>query len=214
MGKPFSIDDFEDAVQEYREDWQFADDHLRSLCMRHPRHSEEAVINAKLLVVGRVYSTGVERAVGIRAEGTSAIQTIATHILNNGVAFDRLIGALPRDLEHLSVDRLPQVIATHGAVVSLMRPVMREDRSVRSFSSKYLHFHCPLVPIFDSVVAASIPSLVRWRDTLRIVPEVPGYDPIYYEYVMRLWRLNNMVEAVRSMSPTPRELDCYVLTRR
>src|SRR5580692_7458528 len=51
------------TMADYKENWQLTDEVLLRLCRDHPNHDTQASVNAKVIIVGRSYATGIERKV-------------------------------------------------------------------------------------------------------------------------------------------------------
>jgi len=71
-----------------------------------------------------------------------------------------LIGVLEGDPNVLEVVRAGQLV--HGRLTEPLTGVTTDGKTPRSFVSKYLHFHNPVVPIYDSCALAGSVRLVRW----------------------------------------------------
>lgn len=198
------------AKDEYRDCWALTDQELYRLCRKYPRHDDRAAVNAKLLIVGRSYATGIERQIPSSGSQGSSLAQLAGHLVEQAQLVDDLIQSLPAALEVLSEDLLEPVLEIHSRFVQLLQQVTRDDETPRTFAAKYLHFHRPVVPIFDNVANDFIPKLIRWRKNLEVVPCQAIFDWTYYRYVMRFW---NLFEQVRAMGNqlTTKELDYFVL---
>jgi hypothetical protein len=118
-------------------------------------------VRAKLAVIGRSYSTGIERKV--RSDGTqgSAISQLAEYVDRNHRAVDEVIDVLRGHEEPLTTELLKAIVDGHGKLLRLIEGVTRTGQTPRSFVSKYLHFHAPVVPIYDSVASGALRALVR-----------------------------------------------------
>lgn len=207
----FSAEAYLRAVEQYDEYWRLADEELYRICRDHPGH-DPASVRAKLLIVGRSYATGIERAIKSKGSRVDSLTRLAEHFDQTRTAIDELMRRLTDVSEPLAPDSLRTVVDVHGQLVSHLRPLTRGQRSPRSFVSKYLHFHCPAVPVFDSVVQKTIPKLVRWRDGLMVFPCEDAFDAEYYWFVMRFWNLYQTATAeVRPpLRVSTKGLDCYL----
>jgi hypothetical protein len=102
-----------------------------------------------------------------------------------------------------------QIVELHG---HLARAISRRSGSVflASFVSKYLHFHCPIVPIFDSNAQASIGRFVDWaqvsliRDAMAALPE---WARAYRNFVAAFTVLHERAITETPLKPTVKELD-------
>jgi hypothetical protein len=65
--------------------------------------------------------------------------------------------------EPLDEEKLKVVATAHGPLCRLLCPVLREGVSPRSFAAKYLQFHRPAVPIYESYAFWKLTRLCRWR---------------------------------------------------
>ena len=207
----FSAADYLRAVAEYDRLWRLADEALYRLCREHPGH-DPASVRAKLLIVGRSYATGIERT--IRSNGTqaNALTRLAEHFDGLSSGLDRLLHRLASVAEPLTTASLRAILDVHGQLVAHVRPLTRAALSPRSFASKYLHFHCPAVPIFDSFVQSAIPKLVRWQDALAVVPREDAFDREYWSFAMRFWNLYQtaMAEVQPPSRVSTKGLDYYL----
>ena len=86
------------------------------------------------------------------------------------------------------------IAEVHGEIIQLLLPITREERTPRAFVSKYLHFHFPVVPIYDSYAESSLRSVVRWEPALEVFEKPGRADEEYVWYLMRF--LNLYDEAV------------------
>ncbi len=174
--------DYEESVTNYKDQWRTLDGVLYTLCRDYPGHDRIDGINAKLNIIGRTYSTGIERR--IKSEGTqgSSMLKLADYFFKHRAEIDSLI-------EHIS---------------ALME---------RSFVSKYLHFHNPVFPIYDSVASGEIRRIVPLRSVLNIDFEVDGVsDSEYNDYVKRFFALY-LHSIERGLPITVRSLDFYLIWR-
>jgi hypothetical protein len=102
------------------------------------------------------------------------------------------------------------IVSVHGRFVELLTHITRRNQSPRSFVSKYLHFHHPVVPIFDSVTSGILPSLVPWANALEVFKMPDDADKEYGWHVMRLYALYRCF-ANAHVPLTVKYLDYYLL---
>ena len=202
---------FDRCCRDYSATWSFTDDALYRLCREHPDHSSLNSLNAKLWIIGRTYATGIERKVPTDGRQGGALTRLAKHMLSCRRSLDAIFGRLKTVAEPLSPDQLAVIAAEHGKFVGLLKPLLRREQSPRAFASKYMHFHCPAVPIYDSVAAGVIPKLVRWRGGLAVFDEPSDADQEYARYVMRFWHLYERARRDRP-SLSVRLLDWYLIS--
>jgi hypothetical protein len=202
--------DYRNSVEHYDATWQLLDETLYRVCRENPGHHSRAAVYGKLYLIGRTYATGVERKIATSGAQGSSISQVADYLLRNGEKVDRLLGELGVIREPLTVDGLRSLASVHGRFVRLMARVTQRGQGLRSFVSKYLHFHNPAVPIYDSVADGVLPSLVRWSET-PIIPDMPeNADPSYGWYLMRFFELYGRLRE-KQLQVTVKHLDNYLL---
>jgi hypothetical protein len=212
------------AWSAYKVEWDLVDQVLYKFCRRHPGHGSKA-LNAKLRLIGRTYETGIER--GMRRKGRrpgaegKALNQLADHLHEapNRRAFADLAGRLApiRPPATLTCQALETTVVAHGRFVDLLKPVMRKvkpvmrkERSPRSFASKYLHFHCPAVPIMDSNADNKLSSEYPWRTVYEVFPRPAGADPKYYRFALRFWQVYRRLRK-EGVHVSVRGVDRYLL---
>lgn len=177
------------ACQDYTERWALLDQVLYDLCAKHPTHQTAEEVDAKLWIIGRTYATGIERRVaGQNGVQGGALERVAQHMIKNGGEIDSILASLAGIQEPLDLDKLAAIVAAHGQFVSLLKQITTKGRAPRSFASKYLHFHHPAVPIYDSYVVVTLGRLYA-RQKLDALVEPIEADADYVWYVKRFWRL-------------------------
>jgi len=76
------------------------------------------------------------------------------------------------------------------------------------------HFHCPAVPLIDSIVPQNLSGLIRWKDSFSFSFSIPkGADPEYAKYVMRFYQLYEKVRKARPEAKVKR-VDYYILNAK
>jgi len=181
---------YDKACREYEERWKLADDILYDICNKHPGHSEFSEIYAKVFIIGRSYATQIERKIESTGKqpGESIIK-LAEHYYDNRDQLQDVCNNLKKIPEPLDIGKLEKIIIEHGRIVDLTKQITKDNHAPHSFASKYLHFHCSTVPIFDNWADECLRNLCPWRD-ISIPFDMPvGADEIYYKYAMRFWNL-------------------------
>jgi len=210
MSKAFSADDYRRAVADYGRSWRATDEALYALCRRHPGHADPGGVNAKLWIIGRTYATGIERKIPANGKQGGSMSQLAGHLLAHARQLDDLFARLRRVKEPLDPDKLRTILDLHGQFIALTRPVLRRNQSPRSFASKYMHFHCPAVPIIDTYADRACHRLVRWHKSFCLFDLPAGADETYAWYVLRFWQLYQQARAA-GVRPTVKHLDYYLL---
>lgn len=153
----FDLQLYREAAREHREKWALVQTELCSLCRRHPAHTDKNVLFAKLLIIGRSYATGIERQIANRGKRRGrAIEILGDHLWKQRDKLDRIIASVASVDEPLNAAATRTILDAHGRLVRLIETVTEKQgrgTCARSFASKYLHFHNPAVPIYDSYAA-------------------------------------------------------------
>lgn len=196
----------------FRQQWQrYAkwDEVLSNLCQEHRSHANREAIYAKVYLVGRSYQSGIER-VAIAGRHGTGMDEVAERLLKCGSRVDDWIRTLQPLGSEPARDNLLPVCRAHQGLMDILADVTR--KSPRSFVSKYLHFHAPVVPIYDSY-ASSVVSRRDWRPWTGISPrEAPPkrVDESYWKFCTRILRMAESWRA-EGLQPTARNLDIYLL---
>ena len=91
-----------------------------------------------------------------------------------------------------------------------MNSLIRKNRTPRSFVSKYMHFHCPSIPIYDSIANSSLTQQFRWNDRYEVIEKPKIADEEFYWYVLRFWQFYRELKAKRPKA-TVKLADYYLL---
>jgi len=207
----FSASDYKNATQNYAQDWALLDQTLYRLCSKHPLHTDRLSVTAKVVLIGRTYATGIERKVPTTGtQGSSILQVVKLFVFN-GKQIDQWLARLPQGAASLSSSNVSEILNVHGLILKLLSGLTIDGQSARTFVSKYLHFHNPIVPIYDSVVQEFLPKLVRLRKG-RTTYTAAHADHVYATYVSRFATL--CASASQSATITVRLLDYYLIWKK
>ena len=210
MNNAFSPEAYRHAVTDYDHTWRTTDQTLYDLCRHHPGHSDQADVNAKLWIIGRTYATGIERKIPTKNTQGSSMGQLARYILDHPAEVKAIFEPLARLAEPLRADMLPTIIEQHGRFVRFLQRLTRKRQSPRAFCSKYMHFHCPVVPIIDSFAYRAVRGIQPWQENFQLFSFGEGVDEEYGWYVFRFWQLYR--EAIAAgLTPTVKHLDHYLL---
>lgn len=177
-------------LQTYQQDWEGVDLELYQLCTRRGHVTYDDVFT-KVAIINRVYQAGLTRSLGKGAESK-----VASVFIAQTIAVQNALASLSQ-LPDFSTATAGVLVIEHGAITSMIAGT--ESKWVASFVSKYLHFHCPIVPIYDSRVVENIRTYVprpRLRNARAAFP-APGtsYSTSYYEYLVRFLNLYQRLSA-------------------
>lgn len=192
---------FQKTRDDYKVYWLPADKFLYDLCQKKlPNHDNKAAINAKLLIVGRSYATQIERKIKSDGSQGNALWKLAGHFLRYKRRIDRLIEEIPMG-NQLTKDGLPAVAKAHASLVDILKEIT-EDQTTRSFCSKYLHFHRPIVPLYDQFTVKALKFL-----GIKPTKMLDGGEAGYLRHIEKIYALS---ESLASERPTVKELDYYL----
>ena len=192
------------AIESYRATWQPVDSELYDLCRRRPSQRTFADVYTKVAIIGRVYEAGISRA--WRGAGDPE-----TEVTNEVMEQADLIEHALSDLAGHQFDRATaaQIVELHGHVTKSLT-----HRSggvwLTSFVSKYLHFHCDIVPIYDSNAQRTIGRFVDRRlvaDVRASMADLPEWARAYLNFVSAFVLLWERIEAETSIEPSVKEVD-------
>lgn len=181
-------DQLEAAQRGFDADWGGVDEVLYRVCAESPAHTERRAITAKLVLVGRAYSAGLERCVS-PPPGQQAITVIADYVTAHCADVDAAMAPVLALTEPLACADVETIVAAHGALLEVLRGVTTTGKTPRSFAAKYLHFHNPAVPIYDEYARIRLTKLVPWEGASLPFQRPQGVDPEYYDFCVRFWRL-------------------------
>jgi hypothetical protein len=190
--------------------WAVLEGTLYALCKTYPAHEDPAGSNAKLFLIGRGFATGIERQISSDGKQGSSMSALCSCFRNNHSAIDDIIDTLANVAEPLDEETLGTIATAHGRLCQLLQGVVRERVSPRSFAAKYLHFHCPAVPIYDDYAVRRLTKLCHWQTTYNVHIQPPEADYDYHRFLVRFLQL---YQAVRQIKPgvTVRQLDLFLL---
>ncbi len=181
---------------------------LYGMCRQLPGHTEDADVWAKVWIIGRAYATQIERHQKHKDRLYSVVERVknCASWLDPGIRELRAFGMIP------TVENATAIAQLHHRFVVELSNEMRGRHRPLSFASKYLHFHAPVVPIYDSIARSQLRAAgwYRWRKNwTRRHPEPAGVDLDYWRYCIQIalmadhWKFDGL-------DPTARNLDTYL----
>ncbi len=199
---------FEKAVAERNRNWTKTDAILYQMCRDMPRHDSPGETRAKLLIIGRSYATGIERTVRSKGQQGSSVEQLAEYFCRNATLIDGQMDRI-RSLDGSRVEHFREAVDVHGHLVRILTKKIC-TRSPRSFVSKYLHFHFPFVPIYDSYAQLALSRAIPWTDAVEEAFKSPrSADETYCFFCKRFWTLYEEA-ASRKPQALVKELDRYL----
>jgi len=183
----FNLKAYREACRLYGESWAAPDEVLYGLCKRYSDHSTRNAIYAKLSIIGRTYATGIERQIEVEKE--SALDQLAEFFFENRSAIDSTLGRLANVHEPLALDTLETIVQAHGQLANLLKEKLRDRHTPRSFASKYMHFHCAAVPIYDDITAKQLQHEYCRKKDCAVFTLPKEADEKYYWHTLRFWQM-------------------------
>lgn len=177
----FRAERFETNWGRYLETWLGVDEILYEMCHATPDHTSREDVFQKIAIVDRTYAAGLVRNVPLGE---------ATHILfDNAADIDTMISTIDQSLVLVDRHNAPNILKIHKKLMAYLA-LAAHGHGVRSFVSKYLHFHRKVIPIYDTIALGEITNAVHVRqrhvEDNAPVPYSEEYDSIYWDYVNRL----------------------------
>ena len=205
-----NLKEYDAACADYFRRWATFNDVLYAMCRKYPDHIEPGHINAKFGIIGRSFATGLERKMKSRGGQGSTLAVVGEYVFKHRRDVQEVFEGLAGIKEPLTEERLATIIAAHGCLNRLLRGMTRGRQSLRSFVAKYMHFHCPAVPIYDTFAEKALRREVRWHDDLMVFGSIPRADPQYHWFCARFWHLYQELRRRRKKA-TVRLADVYLL---
>lgn len=205
--RTFLASDYYNSKHEYAQNWKTVDHTLYRLCSDHRSHNRLSSVTAKVAIIGRTYTTGIERKISTAGTQGSSITQVARCFFKHRKKMNRWFTRLGKLAEPLTSSNITEILSIHGLILQLLTKITINEQLARSFVSKYMHFHNPIVPIYDNVANEFMPKLVPLPG-LPIRPTAQA-DPTYAAYVSRFATLYQ--NAASQVRVTVRSLDYYII---
>ena len=189
---------------DYRARWYAVDQELYELCSRRPSQHDFADVYAKVVIIGRVYAAGISRS--SRADGDREA-AVAQGIVRQAAEIDAALKALAS--VQFNRATAARIIELHARTARGLKQYTGE-RWLQSFVSKYLHFHCTLVPILDSRAETCIGGLVDWTSVYSIraaIGRPPDWLTGYYNFATAFVALSERIALEAGASASVKEID-------
>jgi len=189
-------------------DWGAVDEVLYGICRQYPGHAVRREVTAEAALIDRAYAAGLQRQVK-PDPGSQAITLIADFLVDHGAEVDEILATLDAVTEPLDALAMARIVDSHGRLTRLLRQLTTSHSSPRSFTAKYLHFHCSAVPIYDSYAANRLVKLVPWKEVQARFAQPSGADSEYWAFCVRFFRLYKACLNTDS-AVTVKGLDAYL----
>lgn len=183
--------------------WDIGNSALYQLCKDHPDHKRVDEIVAKVWLIGRSYAAAVERRQNKHESSDRFYVMVAERLINSEI--DKHINSLPKALR-LSEDNIVEIDKAHEYLSKIFKELTGKYKI--SLASKYLHFHRPIVPIYDSRANKSIKQVVSGK--------IRNHNEKRSDYLIfssRFLLLQEFLLQETKHVYTPREIDKFLLER-
>jgi len=176
---------------------------LYDLCNNYPSHTKLDEIHAKIWLIGRSYAASIERRKKKQQINDEFYDFVIEKFLkfNKEYNFDSKLKAIK--MKEFNHESLGDILAIHKKLIEFFHSLTGLEK--RSLASKYLHFHAPIFPIYDSRVNNSIRKIVKGK-----LPKLNG-DKQYSEFCSKISFLYNFIKSNSNKAPTMREIDAYLV---
>jgi hypothetical protein len=199
------------ALEDYSRWWQPVDKELYDLCQRKPEQRDESLVFSKVAIIGRVYAAQVNRSFKAAGGGNKEV-TVARGLVEQADLIEK--GLLALDGRKFDRQTAREIVELHGRITRKLAE-RTGDAWLSSFVSKYLHFHCPIVPIYDSQATGSIGRFVDWtavRDLRTSMATIPDWARAYRNFVAAFVLSYERVWTETSLRPTVKQVDHLLWT--
>jgi hypothetical protein len=187
----FSAKQYRETVKIYNDRVRKWDQVLYRMCDEWPGHSDLGAIIAKVGIIGRSYAAQAERFVKKNDEDDYGVW-ILSELLHSRTDVSKAFKRIASIKEPLSAEKLATLMEVHKDLCGILSERTRNGAYVRSFVSKYMHFHQRCTPVYDNIAVERLrkPAFYRWTSSLEAVEfEDDRYDEYYWYYCMRFWAL-------------------------
>lgn len=182
---------YEAALQHYESGWKSVDAVLREV-VKSAGWTDFGAVYTKVVFVNGVYAARLDRSLG-----SGAVRDCASKLLEAGERLSPILADLASQGGLLTSDAAQAAISAHGWILAALQPEGSTNTTVRSFASKFLHFHAEVAPIFDGTASGATASFrrlgpqIRSRRALRLErdacrPEHDDWDARYFQHVVRV----------------------------
>jgi len=195
----FSITEFENLKDKK---WMLGNEVLYNLCKKYPQHKNDEEIRAKIWLIGRSYAASIERRKTKKHINDDFYDYVTKEFIkfNKLKNFDKKLNDL-KD-KGFNEKNLNQMLGLHNELTKFFKKLTGLEK--RSLASKYLHFHVPIFPIYDS----------RAKDSLNKIVKGKGFtkgDKEYSIFCNKILFLLNEIKKKTGKEPTLREIDTYLV---
>ena len=176
---------------------------LYKMCSDYPKHINLDEIRAKIWLIGRSYAAAIERRTKKKHINDDFYDYVVKEFIKFNLTnkFDFKLNQLKN--KNFNEETLNELINIHYELTKFFHRLTGKEK--RSLASKYLHFHVPIFPIYDSRANNSINIIVKGR-----TPNIKG-DKQYSKFCNKILFLYNFIKKQTGKIPTLREIDTFLI---
>lgn len=203
--------------------WDIGNNVFYDLCRKYPNHTSVDKIIAKIWLIGRTYAVAIERRKNKNKDNNKQESSdgfyveVAEKMISSRI--DEQMAKLP-NTKQLNEGNIKIISNVHAFLTKIFYELTRQYKV--SLASKYLHFHYPIVPIYDSRANKCIraifekdenyKNMAKWifsKATNRF--EIVEKD--YLSFVIKIYCLQHLIFEKTGRCYSPRDIDKYLLEK-
>jgi len=198
----FDVDKFNNLKDKK---WMLGNNILYKMCADHSKHTDPEEIRAKIWLIGRSYAASIERRPKKEKINDDFYDYVVREFINfnNKNKFDEKLTKLKN--KEFNGETLKDILLIHGELTKFFKDLTGKEK--RSLASKYLHFHVPIFPIYDSRANDSLKRIVEGK----IKEAEIECDKSYYKFCTKLLFLFYEIKDKTGKTPTLREIDTFLI---
>ncbi len=185
--------------------WVLGNNVLYKLCLDYPNHINNEEIRAKIWLIGRSYAASIERRINKKRINDDFYDYVVQKFIkfNTKTKFDERLSKL-KD-KKFSEEILKDSLIIHKELTNFFKELTGNKK--RSLASKYLHFHVPIFPIYDSKSNNSIGKIVKGKiEKSELIGDID-----YSKFFHKILFLYNYIKNKTDNIPTLRKIDTYLV---
>ncbi|MFH1889531.1 MAG: hypothetical protein ABIJ58_01470 [Nanoarchaeota archaeon] len=185
--------------------WMLGNNVLYTLCKEHPLHNKDEEIRAKIWLIGRSYAASIERRTNKKKINDDFYDYVVQEFIkfNLKTKFDERLSELKN--KNFNEKTLKDILVIHKELTKFFKELTGKEK--RSLASKYLHFHVPIFPIYDSRANNSIRKTVEGK----VEESMLIGDKEYSKFCYKLLFLFEYIKDKTNSAPTLREIDTFLV---
>jgi len=185
--------------------WMLGNNVLYKLCSDHPAHINDEEIRAKIWLIGRSYAASIERRSKKEKINDDFYDYVVQEFIkfNIKTKFDEKLSKLKN--KKFNKETLKDILIIHKELTKFFKELTGKEK--RSLASKYLHFHVPIFPIYDSRANNSIRKIVGGKvEESKLIGD-KEYSKFCYKILFLYEHIKNKI----GEAPTLREIDTFLI---